>query len=477
MLFSYWYVDYNTCRHIAMHEFHCECGWKTGYVVSKDHPLTKRCPACGAELHKFINGYIPFLQNRSKDEKFTFQNVISVSSKAFEMEMFRMLVSCDDTKPLGEQLTQTVAHKYRIKVRLEPQFEIELFDKDVLMKPTLTNIQAAMAHASFNCFPKGSIFSAVKKNANCSSAETICLLKKNPVLEKVFLLDPGMGSLQSYKEILGELDQSQPEPHKAFGLNRLLYKRYIEISKQIHFPLQDLRKMISDFGEQKAESILEYAMQVIETERAHNGYQDNTAFKVYCSLIHRDDIGYDPKTLMEYVTDRIYTYQGIKHPAEGLTLLRDYLDMCSEMNVSSEKYPRSLKLVHDIAVKNHEIFLDEQQRQQFKEIVSQKDYRSLAYQDKVYCVIAPVEPDDLIHEGAALSHCVGSYISKVIKSGVKILFMRKTKDPEKSLITLDVRDQKLFFAAGFDNRTPTDEERAFIMKWLKAKKIAGSLVA
>lgn len=45
-------------------------------------------------------------------------------------------------------------------------------------------------------------------------------------------------------------------------------------------------------------------------------------FDDYLYLIHK---GYDYRRLYQYLTDDIYTYQGISDVSEGLTLLKDYI--------------------------------------------------------------------------------------------------------------------------------------------------------
>ena len=56
------------------------------------------------------------------------------------------------------------------------------------------------------------------------------------------------------------------------------------------------------------------------------------------------------------------------------------------------------------------------------------------YSNGAYCMLAPRKPDDLIEEGRQLSHCVGSYTDRVAALDTFIFFLRRTSDPDRSLV-------------------------------------------
>ena len=75
-----------------------------------------------------------------------------------------------------------------------------------------------------------------------------------------------------------------------------------------------------------------------------------------------------------------------------------------------------------------------------------------------------------MNEGAALSHCVGSYAEYVIKGSKKICFLRKTEALDKPLLTLTVnRENCCSTYLGFDNRYATKEEIVALKEWTKAR--------
>lgn len=183
---------------------------------------------------------------------------------------------------------------------------------------------------------------------------------------------------------------------------------------------------------------------------------------------------YDFRRLFDYITEDVYVYQGISLASEAATLLRDYYNCLDQMGVKIDDwFPRSLKLAHDMAVKNHSVVISEQRQKRFAEVVKDPAYQALTYADKDWVVLAPSESKDLITEGRRQSHCVGSYVDYVANKQKFILFMRRADDLETPVITLDVDPEHntLNQYRGFGNRAPNDEEMAFIRKWAKKKKL------
>ena len=94
-----------------------------------------------------------------------------------------------------------------------------------------------------------------------------------------------------------------------------------------------------------------------------------------------------------------------------------------------------------------------------------------------YLFIAPKTPRDLIEEGQGMSNCVASYIERVAAGETMIFFMRLKKDPDRSLVTIEVRDGRLQQVKGRFNKRPTDEQNAAVNSWfmnafLKPKQVS-----
>jgi len=70
-----------------------------------------------------------------------------------------------------------------------------------------------------------------------------------------------------------------------------------------------------------------------------------------------------------------------------------------------------------------------------------------------------------------MSHCVGSYADSVAEGRTNIVFMRRVKTPEDSLITIQINNEgKVVQKKGYANRTPIEPDQyGFIKKWKNAK--------
>lgn len=184
----------------------------------------------------------------------------------------------------------------------------------------------------------------------------------------------------------------------------------------------------------------------------------------YMQLI--ENYNYDNRRLINYLTREVKLQQGIDNPVEALQLLRDTNKMCRDMDVKiNEKYPKSLKKDHDIARLNHKINSDEITEKSFKRITEDCKYKKLEFKNKEFCILSPHKPADLVKEGDSLSHCVSSYIKDVCDERCKIYFIRDVESPDESLLTAEVRNNKIVQVRGKFNRCANDTEKTFISQW------------
>lgn len=190
----------------------------------------------------------------------------------------------------------------------------------------------------------------------------------------------------------------------------------------------------------------------------------------YMQLI--ENYNYDNRRLINYLTREVKLQQGIDNPVEALQLLRDTNKMCRDMEVKiNEKYPKSLKKDHDITRLNYKINSDEITEKSFKRITEDCKYKKLEFKDKTFCILSPHKPADLVKEGDSLSHCVSSYIKDVCDERCKIYFIRGMESPDESLLTAEVRNNKIVQVRGKFNRCANDTEKTFISQWAINKNL------
>lgn len=147
---------------------------------------------------------------------------------------------------------------------------------------------------------------------------------------------------------------------------------------------------------------------------------------------------------------------------------RDYLDMCVKLGYdlgnSFMLYPKDLREAHDGVQGRIKAKADAQMRQDFEDVI-QAISGHLDFEMGGMKVVLPATPEEIIAEGHALHHCVGSYVDRVTRKECVILFLRRCEDIDKPFYTVEVRGGKIVQLRGMSNCTATSEVEKFMDKW------------
>ena len=181
------------------------------------------------------------------------------------------------------------------------------------------------------------------------------------------------------------------------------------------------------------------------------------------------DFGYTPKSLMLYL-DRLITYEAMTI-RDALTLLHDTVRMSARISPKFEHYPRYLKTTHDIVQRNYSRMEAEFDANAFARRVNTAMERTI----NGYKFIYPKSPQDIKDEAVQQNNCVASYIQRIIDGECDIIFMRRADAPDKSLVTLEVINEKVVQAKQRYNNETTEEQNEAIAKyaaWLRKEDAA-----
>ena len=179
-----------------------------------------------------------------------------------------------------------------------------------------------------------------------------------------------------------------------------------------------------------------------------------------CFFTLVEEYKYDIKSLVEYLFNYLKPFENLEHK-EAIQLLRDYYRMANAIGRNVKKYPKYLKSMHDILTSNFNAY-----KKEYDEILFEKLKKpELEFKDKVFCIIVPKNSKEIISEGTSLNQCVGSYVDKILREETYIFFLRKTETSEESLITLELKNNKIVQAKGSYNRPLNEEERKFLGKY------------
>lgn len=174
--------------------------------------------------------------------------------------------------------------------------------------------------------------------------------------------------------------------------------------------------------------------------------------------------GCNVKSVVNYILNYLYPFEGLR-PREAIRLLNDYLNMARAMDRKVKKYPKYLKSVHDIIQLNYNSHKREYDERRFQELAKVE----LEEETKEFLIKVPRKTKEIIQEGTRLNHCVSSYVDQILSENTYIFFLRKEKDTP--LITLELKKKAIVQAKGAYNRGLTTEEKAYLEKYAKRKKL------
>lgn len=201
--------------------------------------------------------------------------------------------------------------------------------------------------------------------------------------------------------------------------------------------------------------------------------------------------------------EKYLSYKDIKHIPKGIGMVRfqnwvirhqvdfkyymDYLGLLDDLGIDPTGdenliIPKSLKRAHDNAVrllneleKERLSITDRARSKRIAKRLNQLSKYEMELQGYVF--VAPKGAEDLIHEGKALHHCVGSsdYIAKHSRGTTTIIFVRKANKASKPLYTLEYQEGRIVQVRGKHNKSAPADVQRVVDVWLievnKIKKI------
>ena len=146
----------------------------------------------------------------------------------------------------------------------------------------------------------------------------------------------------------------------------------------------------------------------------------------------------------------------------------DYLHMCRrqayDMKEKSVLFPKNCAAAHDREAERIQKINDAQKNKAFGMAYAGFARKAVLSNEELQ-IVCPKRANDLVDEGKALHHCVGSYIDKVAEGRCLIVFVRRVEEPKKPYVTVEVRDGKIAQIHGDHNSKPTEEVQKFIDLW------------
>ena len=191
---------------------------------------------------------------------------------------------------------------------------------------------------------------------------------------------------------------------------------------------------------------------------------------------------YNPVALLKYA-DNLVNYEGMDSTKQVITELLDYCRMITKLSKKAkfEKYPRYFLTTHAITVKNFNRLKEEFDKEEFEKI-REKNKKRLEFKCGDYAVYYPKDAEAIKDEAIQQNNCVASYIKRVLDGTCFIVFLRKKEEPEKSLITVEVRGDKVVQYEGkyrrglnLEEQVVMDKYKEILVKRTQKLKVGGNL--
>ncbi|MFR2774787.1 MAG: PcfJ domain-containing protein [Anaerostipes sp.] len=453
--------NYREEKSYTMH-FLCTCGYEGEGKGIHTHT---HCPNCGTKVEETFRYFST--PNKHSVREFD----CNIKDKSLYCEKQNRTVYLDYNANNDKYFLNIKDEYFVVNFDFMADKKLVIRKNGKVINNTQNNLSKSLSYFEYDGYdaPENTLFGQIEKHiANVTTLHgAIRVLIDHPEIEIIYNTYGNLSALHNFDISMFHNGSS---PHQVLGLSKPVCKAYFSKYYNV-FHLYERKegfeqiKKIDETYPNKPDKAIELIDSFFRL-MINMGNMRLNCFRRFINLVEK---GFDCTRLAEYLAHDVNMYQGITNSRDGLNILYDYVHMCEKMGVEYEKYPKSLKLRHDIASKNFEIKKSEYNNKKLKEVVSLRDYKTLQYNSDSFSVLIPRCVDDLINEGKKLHHCVASYIDYIIDKTSKILFYRNTDDINTPLVTLEVKGDTVVQYRGMFDRKCTTEEMKNIAKWAKVK--------
>lgn len=165
--------------------------------------------------------------------------------------------------------------------------------------------------------------------------------------------------------------------------------------------------------------------------------------------------------------NRFINYSKLHHGKIDIFIYKDYLKIAEELaydlNCSKYLFPNNLKEEHDKLVKQYKLY----NTAKLNKSIS-KRYTSLSkniFKDKSFIIIPAPTIESLEDESKQQHNCVRTYAEDYALGKCDIYLMRNRISPDKSLVTVEVKNNKVVQSSIKYNLNPNEKQKKFLEIW------------
>lgn len=176
----------------------------------------------------------------------------------------------------------------------------------------------------------------------------------------------------------------------------------------------------------------------------------------------------DLEEISKYISlDRFIKYSKMHHKKVKTYLYKDYLRFAKALgfDLKNNRYafPKNLKEEHDKLEAQYEIQNKEQVNRQI--IKRAEQLSTNTYKNNKFIILPARTLEDLLDESKQQNNCVRTYAEKYASGDCDIYFMRDIKKQTKSLVTVEVKNNKIVQSRIKNNYRPNEKQNEFLNRW------------
>lgn len=177
---------------------------------------------------------------------------------------------------------------------------------------------------------------------------------------------------------------------------------------------------------------------------------------------------YNLEEISKYISLSCFIkYAKMHHSNVEMDIYKDYLRFAYYLglNLKNNKYafPINLKEKHDELQKQYKIHSQKLINEAI--LKRAKILETKIYKDKKFIILPAKSIEDLVDESKQQSNCVRTYAEKYAEGSCDIYFMRDIKEQSKSLVTVEVIDNRVVQSRTKYNHDPNDKQLKFLKIW------------
>lgn len=185
-------------------------------------------------------------------------------------------------------------------------------------------------------------------------------------------------------------------------------------------------------------------------------------------FVRYDENTNDLEEISQYISlNRFIKYSKIHRGKVATYLYKDYLRFAKLLgfDLKNNKYafPKNLKEEHDKLEKQYKI----QSEKIIKKAIIKRGKELLVnkYKNNKFIILPACSLKELQDESKQQNNCVRTYAEKYARGNCDIYFMREKNKPKKSLVTVEVINNKIVQSRIKNNSEPNEKQINFLQKW------------